>query len=73
MEKNEVKTRIENNENRFKNGNDLEDTSEKMARRYYQTRSAAEENRRKGERIYYKPERGYYIVRPKKRNWWDIF
>ncbi len=41
--------------------------------RYYRTRGEAEGNRRKGERIYYEPGCGYYIVRPKKRQWWDLF
>lgn len=41
--------------------------------RYYKTRSDAEDKRRKGDRIYYEPGKGYYIVRPKKREWWEIF
>lgn len=42
--------------------------------RYYRTRAEAEANRtRRGERIYYEPGYGYYIIRPKKREWWDLF
>lgn len=37
---------------------------------YYKTRREAEDNRNKGERIYYLPGHGYYIVRPK--NWRDV-
>ena len=43
-------------------------------RRYYRTLAEAEQHRRKGERIYYKPGYGYYIVRPKKRRkFWNFF
>lgn len=44
-----------------------------MVRRYYRTRKEAEAKRRKGERIYYTPGKGFYIVRPKKRSSWDFF
>ena len=42
-------------------------------RKYYQTRSEAETEREKGERIYYKAGEGFYLVRMKKRDWWNIF
>jgi len=35
----------------------------KKKRRYYCTLAEAERHRRKGERVYYKPKCGYYIVR----------
>lgn len=55
-------------------GNELEGNVDIMgARRYYRTWEDAEAHRRKGQRIYYKPRNGYYIVTPKKRAWWDIF
>jgi len=73
MEAVEVNIETKDTENSFKDGNEVEDTTEKMARRYYDTRSDAESKRRKGERIYYKAGEGYYIVRPKKRDWWNIF
>lgn len=38
---------------------------------YYSTKKEAEKRRRKGERIYFAPGLGYYIVRPKKRSFWD--
>jgi len=43
-------------------------------RKYYRTLAEAERHRGKGERIYYKPEYGYYIVRPRKRkrSFWDF-
>lgn len=63
----------ENIENTFNEENKIEDTDrEEMARRYYRTRSEAEAKRQRGDRIYYKPGYGYYIVRPKKRDWWNI-
>lgn len=34
---------------------------------YYPTWQEAESYRRKGEKTYYEPDYGYYIVRPKKR------
>ena len=34
---------------------------------YYPTLVEAEKHRKKGERVYYKPEHGYYIVRRKRR------
>jgi hypothetical protein len=39
-----------------------------MPRRYYTTRLEAEQVRRRGERIFLEAERGYYLVRPKKRD-----
>lgn len=43
-------------------------------RTYYRAWAEANAVRRKGDRIYYDPYlRAYYIVRPKKRAWWDIF
>ena len=54
-------------------GNELEGSIDIMsARRYYRTWEDAEAHRRKGQRIYYKPTDGYYIVTPKKRAFWDI-
>ena len=43
-------------------------------RRYYSRKKEALNARRKGDRIYYNSKRkGYYIVRPKKRNsFWRI-
>ena len=43
-------------------------------RTYYTRRDEAEATRRKGDRIYYEPGAGYYIVRPHKRkDPWDPF
>lgn len=62
-----------NTKNSFNDGDKVENRGgEEMARRYYQTRSEAEAKRQRGDRIYYKPGYGYYIVRPKKRDWWNI-
>lgn len=36
---------------------------------YFQTLEDAESRRRKGEKIYYKPGYGYYIVKLRKRDW----
>jgi hypothetical protein len=36
-------------------------------RQYYKTWQEANAHRQKGERIYYKPKKGYYIVKPKKK------
>lgn len=50
-------------------GEDHTDTcSDTMPRRYYTTRLEAEQVRRRGERIFLEAERGYYLVRPKKRD-----
>jgi len=46
---------------------------EEITRKFYQTRNEAEDERQRGERIYYKPGHGYYIVKMEKRDWWDIF
>lgn len=55
-------------------GEELEGNTDIMgARRYYKTWQDAESHRQKGDRIYLDPDYGYYIVRPKKRNFWDIF
>ena len=54
--------------------NESEDNIDIMGvRNFYKTWEDAEARRRKGQRIYYKPGYGYYIVTPKKRAWWDIF
>jgi len=37
---------------------------------YYKTREEAEKMRIKGDRIYYVREKGYYIVRRKRRGFW---
>jgi hypothetical protein len=37
--------------------------------KYYPTRAEAEKRRRKGDRIYHKKGKGYYIVRPRKSFW----
>ena len=50
-----------------------EDGKDEKERRYYQTRNEAESERNKGERIYYKLGEGFYLVRPKERDWWNIF
>jgi hypothetical protein len=43
-------------------------------RTYYTRRDEAEAVRRKGDRIYYDPELGYYIVRPqRRRDSWGFF
>ena len=39
-------------------------------KKYYSSKAAAERNRRKGDRIYFAPGLGYYIVRPQKRGFW---
>lgn len=42
--------------------------------RYYRTRREAETNRRRGERIYYRAGKGYYIRRPQqKKSFWEVF
>ena len=64
----------ENTENCFKDANEVEDTDRgEMPRKYYKTRNEAEDKRTRGGRIYYKPGKGFYIVKPKKRNWCNIF
>ncbi len=35
-------------------------------RKYYPTLIVAEKNRKIGERVYYIPSKGYYIIKPKK-------
>lgn len=45
----------------------------KVEREFFKTRQETEAKRQKGERIYYKPIKGYYIVKPKVRDWWNIF
>ena len=47
----------------------IKDMDEKMTRIFYQTRSEAEYERQRGERIYYKPEHGFYNVKMKERDW----
>jgi len=39
--------------------------------KYYRTLAEAERRRMSGGRIYYKVSRGYYIVYPKSRGWFD--
>jgi len=53
----------------------LEDDDCKQMVRYYRTWAEANSKRQKGDRIYYQPGAGYgyYIVRPKRRNIWDVF
>lgn len=42
-------------------------------RQYYKTWQEAEEHRKKGERMYYMPYKGYYIVSaPVKRSFWGF-
>jgi hypothetical protein len=51
------------NMNIFKKGN----------KTYYTRKSEALESRRKGDRIYYDADlKAYYIVRPKKRDFWGF-
>ena len=38
---------------------------------YYTTKKEAEKHRRKGDRIYFAPTLGYYIIRPQKLGFWD--
>ena len=69
---------LKNNEMEVKNEKDIKEHEIEpirfMTRRYYQTWSSADSKRRKGDRIYYKAGKGYYIIRPKKpQQWWDIF
>jgi hypothetical protein len=45
----------------------------KYGRTFYPTKREAESKRRKGERIYYAPELGYYIVRLQQDIWREIF
>jgi len=37
---------------------------------YYTTKEEVESMKKKGDRIYYVGDLGYYIVRPKKRGFW---
>lgn len=37
-------------------------------RRFYRGRLQAEKNRRKGDRIYHKPGKGFYIRRPQEKS-----
>lgn len=39
---------------------------------YYKTWEEAERHRIIGQRMYLNPTRGYYIVTPKKREFWNI-
>ena len=39
---------------------------------YYPNRRSAERMRRKGDRVYYVANLGYYLVRPIKRNIWGL-
>jgi len=64
----ETQTDDENNSKKAITEHESDSIVETMARRYYGTRSEAESKRRKGERIYFKPGYGYYIVRPKQRD-----
>lgn len=41
--------------------------------KYYKSWAEANSKRQKGDRIYYQPGNGYYIVRPRKGNIWDRF
>ena len=43
-----------------------------VEREYYKTRIETEAKRQKGERIYYEPTKGYYIVKLKVRDWWNV-
>jgi hypothetical protein len=52
---------------------DSEDDDYIKMTRYYPNWAEANSRRQKGDRIYYEPGAGYYIVRPKKRNIWDRF
>jgi len=38
---------------------------------YYSTMADADRHRRSGERVYFAPGLGYYIVRPRKRDIWE--
>ncbi|MCK4491576.1 MAG: hypothetical protein KAU03_03065 [Candidatus Altiarchaeales archaeon] len=50
------------------------DNDVEMSKRYYKTKKEAEAIRRKGERVYKREGKGYYIVRPKRRkSFWDVF
>lgn len=44
-----------------------------MIRIFYQTRRGAEDKRQRGESIFYKPDHGYYNVKMKERDWWNVF
>jgi hypothetical protein len=39
---------------------------------YYLNRANADTDRKKGDRIYYEPGKGYYLVNFKKRNFWGF-
>jgi hypothetical protein len=39
-------------------------------RKYYKTKAEAEEKRKKGDRIYYDADDGWYLVH-KKKSFWD--
>ena len=42
-------------------------------RKFYRGRLQAEKNRRKGERIYHKPGKGFYICRPQEKGFLERF
>jgi hypothetical protein len=42
------------------------------AKRYYETRKEVEAARRRGERVYYKPGKGYYLIKLRDRkSFWE--
>lgn len=61
----------ENQNEKYKSSNFEDDACKEMVR-YYRTWAEADSVRQKGDRIYYTPGKGYYIVRPQKRaSIWD--
>ena len=66
-----------NNEEEIEGNNKLDEedleieNNEKMTsppRKFYRNRLQAEKNRRKGDRIYHKPGKGFYIRRPQEKS-----
>jgi len=42
-------------------------------RTYYPTRLDAMANRQKGQRVYHKPGKGFYLSTPKRKTFWEDF
>ena len=64
-----------NTESGFKDEEKDEDmtTFKEGGKTYYTRKSEALQSRRKGDRIYYDADlKAYYIVRPKKRDFWEF-
>jgi hypothetical protein len=60
-------------EDTINSDHDSNNNNEDMPKNYYKTKREAINLRRKGDRIYYEPEKEFYMIRPKKRDFSDLF